>query len=68
MKPHERAIRDEIARGEPFTLVTSSGDRIKVRSLSALEFAGRSLGARTWVGKSASAIGVRKSVVGQKSA
>jgi hypothetical protein len=31
MKLHEQEIRDEIAQGRPFVLVTSSGDRIKVR-------------------------------------
>ena len=30
MKPHEQELRNEIAHGFPFTLVTSSGDRIRV--------------------------------------
>jgi hypothetical protein len=31
MKPNEQELRNEIAHGVPFTLVTNSGDRIKVR-------------------------------------
>jgi len=31
MKDHEQQIRDQIAQGTPFVLITSSGDRIKVR-------------------------------------
>jgi hypothetical protein len=30
MKPHEQELRNEIAHGFPFTLVTSSEDRIRV--------------------------------------
>ena len=32
MKPHEQQLRDEMKTGHPFTLVTASGDRVKVRS------------------------------------
>ena len=31
MKLHEQEIRTEIANGRPFTLVTASGERVKVR-------------------------------------
>lgn len=31
MKQNEEQLREEIAQGRPFTLVTNSGDRIKVR-------------------------------------
>jgi hypothetical protein len=31
MKPNEKKLREAIARGQPFTLVVTSGDRIKVR-------------------------------------
>jgi hypothetical protein len=32
MKPHEQQLRDEMKTGHPFTLVTASGERVKVRS------------------------------------
>lgn len=32
MKPNEKQLREEIAANHPFTLVTSSGERVKVRS------------------------------------
>ena len=32
MKLHEQELRDEMERGAPFTLVTSSGERVRVRS------------------------------------
>lgn len=32
MKIYEQQLRDQIATNRPFTLVTSSGERIKVRS------------------------------------
>ena len=32
MKPHEQQLRDEMKTGHPFTLITSSGDRVKVHS------------------------------------
>jgi hypothetical protein len=32
MKQHEEEIRREIENGRPFTLVTASGERVKVRS------------------------------------
>ena len=32
MKLHEREIRDGIAHGLPLTLVTQSGERVKIRS------------------------------------
>ena len=32
MKQHEQKLRDEINKGRPFTLVTTSGERVKVRS------------------------------------
>jgi hypothetical protein len=31
-KPHEQEIRNGIASGRPFTLVTASGQRVNVRS------------------------------------
>jgi hypothetical protein len=32
MKPSEQQLRDEIAKHQPFTVVTASGDRVKIRS------------------------------------
>lgn len=32
MKLHEEQLREEIAANHPFTLITASGDRIKVQS------------------------------------
>ena len=32
MKLHEQELRDEMERGQPFTLVTASGERVSVRS------------------------------------
>ena len=32
MKPNEEKLRDEMAARHPFTLVTTSGDRVKVHS------------------------------------
>jgi hypothetical protein len=32
MKPHEQELRDEMTTGHPFTLVTASGERVRVHS------------------------------------